>query len=305
MKTILWVNDNFPKRIVEIPTQQFKKRNDYMKQLGLSLRKCNNEDLKSILQLQNYVFERLDNPAILRRNTEHILSQCLVEPSFTIGVYNKNELIGTIIMVVPSGDETDLRVNLKLHTVHNAADFKLVMIKEEYRGHGLQCALMWVMEKIAFIRGYEYLCVSVSPENLYSRRNITRSGYEFDHSEVLYGGLDREIYVKELNVNKYNLEVIRTANNFEGKDKQLRDIDLSNCIIGTIEIASTGDILEYRDPISGNSYWGLFIKRISPFVLLYDVNRKIWSVFDYNDTINGLELTNVWINTKPKIIFSD
>lgn len=275
-----------------------------MKQLGLSLRKCNSEDLKSILQLQNYVFEKLENPSVLRRNTEHIFSQCLVEPSISIGVYNKNELIGLIIMVVPSGDETDLRANLKLHTVQCAADFKLVMIKEEYRGHGLQYALMWVIEKLAFIRGYKYLCVSVSPKNMYSKRNIIRSGYEFDHSEILYGGLEREVYVKKLNVDKYNLEVIKTASDFEGKDKQLHDIDLSNCIIGTIEIASTGDILEYRDSNSGDSSFGLFIKRISPFVLLYDVNRKLWSVFDYNDMINGLELTNVWINTRPQVIFS-
>lgn len=263
----------------------------------LLLKKCNKTDLDSILKLQDIIFDGLENPSILRRNTESILTQCLEEPNITIGVYDQSDLIGVIILVEPTGEETDLRKNLKCHTVDNAADFKLIMIKKEYRGYGLQRSLMWILEKIAYIRYYKFLCVSVSPYNEYSKRNIIKSGYEFDHQECLYGGLEREIYVKELRVDNYNAGIINSVCKFEGKRDVCFTPDLTRCFKGTISIATTGDVLEYYEKNTGKSYFGLYIKKFTPFVLLYDINTQKWTVFEYSDNINGLILKNVWLNS--------
>ncbi|HUM84384.1 MAG TPA: GNAT family N-acetyltransferase [Lachnospiraceae bacterium] len=164
----------------------------------LNVRQCREADLDSILELQDAVFKFLENQDVLRRNTPQILRQCLQEPNFTVGVYDRERLVGLAVLVEPSGGETDLRKNLKCHTVEKAADFKLVMVRKEYRGLGLQHFLMQLLEEKAAAKGYKYLCVSVSPDNIYSRRNIIGAGYEFDHREKLYGGLDREVYVKNL-----------------------------------------------------------------------------------------------------------
>ena len=174
----------------------------------LFVKKCDKNELDNILKLQDIIFEELENPSILRRNTTQILAQCLEEPNVTIGVFDQNNLIGLIILVEPTGEETDLRKNLKCHIINSAADFKLIMIKKEYRGYGLQRSLMWLLEKIAYTKGYKFLCVSVSPDNKYSRSNIINAGYEFDHQEYLYGGLIREVYVKKLKVRNYNADII-------------------------------------------------------------------------------------------------
>lgn len=271
----------------------------------LSIKKCNINDLDSILILQDIIFQGLDNPSILRRNTEAILAQCLEDPNFTIGVYDKNNLIGLIILVEPTGEETDLRKNLKCHTIDNAADFKLIMVKKEYRGYGLQRSLMWLLEKIAYIKCYNFLCVSVSPDNHYSKQNIINSGYQYDHQEYLYDGLYREVYVKELSVKKFNTDVIRFANEYEGKKELFIKPYLSNCFKGTMSVATTGDILEYFDNDTGGTYFGLYIVKLTPFVLLYDkINQKM-TVYDYSDNINGLILKNVWINSEEKMILAN
>ncbi len=270
----------------------------------LLIKKCDKNDLDSILRLQDTIFEGLDNPSILRRNTEDILEQCLKDPNYTIGVYDQNDLIGLIILVEPTGKETDLRKNLQCHTINRAADFKLIMIKKEYRGYGLQSSLMWLLEKIAYAKDYKFLCVSVSPQNEYSKRNIINAGYEFDHQEYLYDGLDREVYVKELRVNNYNMEVIKFASECEGKEKLYLNPDLSRCFKGTMSIATTGDVLEYYNQSTGKSYFGLYIKKFTPFVLLY-TNTQKWSIFEYADSINDLTLKNVWINCTAKVPFKD
>lgn len=271
----------------------------------LSIKKCGKNDLDSILKLQDTIFNGLDNPSILRRNTEKILVQCLEDPNFTIGVYDQDDLIGLIILVEPAGQETDLRKNLKCHTVNNAADFKLIMIKKEYRGYGLQRSLMWILEKIAYIKGYKFLCVSVSPDNKYSRCNIINSGYEFDHQEFLYGGLNREIYVKELKVNKYNEEVIKFVSECEGKRELFPFSDLSTYFRGVLSVATTGDVIEYSEQSTGKSYYGVYIKKFMPIILLYDIVMQKWTVFEYSDIINNLSLKNVWINSTPKIPFAN
>lgn len=269
----------------------------------LLVKKCDKNDLNSILKLQDIIFMGLENPSILRRNTEHILAQCLKDPNVTIGVYDQNDLIGVIILVEPSGEETDLRKNLKCHSIDKAADFKLIMIKKEYRGYGLQRSLMWLLEKIAHNIGYKFLCVSVSPNNEYSKRNIINSAYEFDHQENLYGGLEREVYVKELRVSHYNASVIKYVNECEEKKRLDVKLDLSNCFQGNISIATTGDVLEYYNQKTGKSHFGLFIKKYTPFVLLYDINAQKWRVFEYSDNINGLLLKSVWINSEAKVLF--
>lgn len=269
-----------------------------MKYQNIQIRKCIPTDLSTILNLQETIFQGLDNPSILRRNTKEIFAQCLEESNCTIGVYDGEKMAGVIILVEPSGGETDLRKNLKCHTVENAADFKLVMIRKEYRGLGLQHSLMWVLEKIAYQKGYKYLCVSVSPDNPYSRRNIINSGYEFDHQEVLYGGLEREVYVKKLEVDNYNKKITDFA---KGSSKKICLIpELANYFNGTSDIATTGDIMEYQDKITGKSCFGLCIDERAPLIFHCNEKSQKWEPVRDASYIEQLVLKNVWINSSAE-----
>lgn len=168
----------------------------------VSIRLLDETDLESVLDLQEKTILGLEDKTILRRNTPEILLQSLSESNIALGVFADTELAAIGIAVTPVPPETDLRANLKTHSVANAMDLKLIIVNAEYRGNGLQRTLIESLEKLASARGITHFCTSVSPNNPYSINNMLAMGYEFDHQEELYGGLLRNIYVKELNANE-------------------------------------------------------------------------------------------------------
>lgn len=272
-----------------------------MKYQDLCIRKCAEDDLHDILELQDKIFDGLEDESVLRRNSRENFEKCLCEPNCTLGLYDDDDMIGVIIIAVPASGMTDLHEDLERHEVRNPATFKLVMVKEDYRGHGLQKSLMWVLEKLAYIRGYEYLCVSVSPNNEFSRNNIAGSGYEYDHRGMMYNDLDREVYVKELHTDEYFSSMEKLARSLEGSRKSLAAVDMSRCLQGSFDIAATGDVLEYVDDKTGASSYGLYIKGVTDKVLIYDGAQKKWTIVDCDEEIGELELKRVWINTSPKL----
>ena len=169
----------------------------------IHIRSLKEDDLNAVLKLQEETFLGLQDSSGLRKNTPEILLQSLADRNIALGGFCEQELIAIGIAVDPIPPETDLRANLQTHTVGKAMDLKLIIVKEGYRGNGLQRALIRILEKTAYTRGFTHFCTSVSPNNPYSINNMLAMGYEYDHQEELYGGLLRNIYVKELNAGDY------------------------------------------------------------------------------------------------------
>lgn len=71
-----------------------------------------------------------------------------------------------------------------------------VVVRPEYRGHGLQKTLMLEGEAMLKTQGYHHLLCTVHPENTYSYRNIASLGYTFLGVKTLYGGYTRALFIK-------------------------------------------------------------------------------------------------------------
>ncbi|MCR5490111.1 MAG: GNAT family N-acetyltransferase [Saccharofermentans sp.] len=164
----------------------------------LFIRPLTGANLDAVMELQDVTIAGLKDKTILRKNSPEILAQALSERNIALGVFVENDLIAIGIAVDPVPPETDLRTNLKKFTVDKAMDLKLIIVKEEYRGNGLQRKLIRLLEDEALKRGFTHFCTSVSPDNPHSFNNFLAMEYEFDHQEELYGGLLRNIYVKKL-----------------------------------------------------------------------------------------------------------
>ena len=165
---------------------------------GMDIRSLTIADLEAVLDLQDITISGLKDKSILRKNSSDIFAHALSERNIALGVFDESDLIAVGIAVDPDPPETDLRTNLKKFTVDKAMDLKLIIVKEEYRGNGLQRKLIQLLEEEALSRGVTHFCTSVSPDNPHSFNNFLAMGYEFDHQEELYGGLLRNIYVKKL-----------------------------------------------------------------------------------------------------------
>ena len=165
---------------------------------NIKIRQLNNNDIDDILNLYEYTISRLKDPTILRNSSKELLLQSISNENIAYGIFIEKELIAIGIAVDPKPPEVDLRINLQKYKIDKAMDLKVIIVKENYRGNGLQKILIVLLEKQAKQKGYTHFCVSISPNNLYSSNNFIELGYQKDHTEIIYDGLLRDIYVKQL-----------------------------------------------------------------------------------------------------------
>lgn len=235
----------------------------------LLIKKCNQNDIDDILLLQDDVFETLNNPTWLRQNTKQMFETCLQDPNITFGLYDGNSLIAVIIMYALKDDE-DLSKSLQSHKANNSANFKLIMVKKQYRGNKIMASLMWVLERYAYSKGYTHLCATANAENIYSISNMANLGYEYDSSHIKYNSLNRDIYIKDIEKIQSKYAYIKHDN-----------LSIKDCFLGSIDIANYSDIIEYDNKLG--------------VVELHDTVR-----FNDGSLLNIKDIKNikVWISTK-------
>lgn len=159
---------------------------------------CSDKHLHKILKLQEETLNNLPSNDILRENSIEMLGECLKPPHVTLGAWHNNELIAFSILYYPYNDEENLAINLKDVDIsdYNIANNKLCIVKNEFRGNSLQYELGIRIEKIAILKGTKLMCVTVSPRNTYSIRNIIRLGFIYNRNLIKYDGKERQLYYK-------------------------------------------------------------------------------------------------------------
>lgn len=161
------------------------------------IQKCQSSDLQSIIELNETIYAALPDKSILRHNTPEMLASCLEEPNVTLGVWDGNLLVAIGMLYVPQCLEEDHFHDLGLQGDFKSANQKLFLVREGYRGLGLQRQLIREVEKIAMKRGYNLLCTTVAPSNTFSINNFLKEGYVYAKTEEKYGGLLRNLYYKK------------------------------------------------------------------------------------------------------------
>lgn len=268
----------------------------------LFIRRCNDDDLKDIMDLQELIFAKLPNKSILRKNDSKMFRLALAPKNLSIGVFDGKSLIAIGMCVDPDPPETDLRNNLKNPVDKNKTmDFKLVLVHNDYRG-GFQKTIMWLLERAAFNKGYKYLCTSVSPDNSHSRKNIEDMGYCFDHQETLYeGDLLRNVYVKEINCSDYMDRINSVVSGYKGTPYSPLDIDWTNYIPGDISLSLYGDIVECVKKETGECVFGIITKPHAQSAVLPNEENCWEEVLFTSGTSELFSIKNVWVNTTKNI----
>lgn len=164
----------------------------------MELRRCNPSDFEAVIELNETVYAALPDKSVLRHNSPEMIASCLQEPNVTLGIWEDNTLIAIGMLYVPQCIEEDHFHDLGLQAEFKSANQKLFLVREGYRGLGLQRKLIREVEKIAVARGYNLLCTTVAPNNEYSINNFLKEGYVYAKTEEKYGGLVRNLYYKEL-----------------------------------------------------------------------------------------------------------
>lgn len=97
--------------------------------------------------------------------------------------YN-NELAAFSMLYYLGPDEENLMVNLTGIdcTGLKDANYKLCIVKHDYRGNSLQYRLCLELIERAKKSGVDILCVTASPDNPYSIKNIEKLGFIYNRT---------------------------------------------------------------------------------------------------------------------------
>lgn len=164
----------------------------------MQLRRCTLADFQAVIELNEMVYSALQDKTILRYNSPEMIASCLEEPNVTLGIWEGEVLVAIGMLYVPQCLEEDHFHALGLQGDYRSANQKLFLVREGYRGLGLQRKLIREVEKLAVARGYNLLCTTVAPNNTFSINNFLKEGYVYATTEVKYGGLMRNMYYKVL-----------------------------------------------------------------------------------------------------------
>jgi GNAT superfamily N-acetyltransferase len=164
----------------------------------MQLRQCQPADLQVIIDLNEAIYAALPDKSVLRHNSPEMIASCLEEPNVTLGVWDGDLLVAIGMLYVPQCIEEDHFHDLDLQGDYKSANQKLFLVRDRYRGLGLQRTLIREVEKTAIARGYNLLCTTVAPNNDFSINNFLKEGYVYAKTEMKYGGLVRNLYYKVL-----------------------------------------------------------------------------------------------------------
>ena len=135
----------------------------------------------------------------LRRNTVETFTPCFADPSVVLGVFDGERMIAFGILYVAGDTKENLARDLdEVENILENANVKLVIVRPDYRGNGLQYLLIQRLEEYARESGFKWLSTTVSPTNPWSLDNCKKCGFTQRKILQKYGGLTRILLAKEI-----------------------------------------------------------------------------------------------------------
>lgn len=114
---------------------------------------------------------------------------------------DEDENVGAMFFVILPGlhpDNLGYDLNMEEEQLKLCAMMDTAAVLPEFRGHHLQYEMMQHAEADLREMGYKYLLCTVHPENVFSRSNVMKQGYQKMLTKEKYGGFLRDIWMKQI-----------------------------------------------------------------------------------------------------------
>lgn len=161
--------------------------------------KLNLNDIEEILQLQDSIYEFLEQKEILEKLTREEFETCL-EQGYVTGVFHEDELIALRMMYIPSLTEEehladDVGVNRE-RSIYS----EISLVNPAHRGQKLQMKMgEYLIEQVRESGDFDYIFSTVMPVNLASLKDKFKLGFKIMRTRLKYGGKRRHILYLPLN----------------------------------------------------------------------------------------------------------
>ncbi len=167
---------------------------------ALSYRLLEASSIPDLLEIQEETFAYAKGDTdFLRRNTPETFAVCFAGESKVIGVYLEEKMIAFGILHAAGASEENLAKDADcIGDKLTSANVKLIIVRPDYRGNGIQRLLIDRCEAYAKESGFAWLCATVAPSNHYSLDNFLKCGFSQHKILRKYGGLERVLLVKKI-----------------------------------------------------------------------------------------------------------
>lgn len=156
-------------------------------------------DLEDVLELQNSVYESLEEREVLQTLTKGEFEE-IIRQGYIIGVFKGGTLVATRSMYIPLVDEAehladDTKINVRERVIYSEITF----IDPAARGQGLQTRMGEALIKRVKESGdFDYILTTVMPTNIPSLKDKFKVGFKIVKTTYKYGGKKR--HVMQLNL---------------------------------------------------------------------------------------------------------
>lgn len=158
------------------------------------------EHLSVICELQQEVYESLDDQSILQPLSTEEFEFILNGNGMMIGAYVGKELIAFRALLNPPIDDEHLGYDCGIdeRQFHRVLYQEISNVSPKYRGYGLQKILAKVIMDQIDLENYDYVCSTVKPYNIPSLKDKFSQGLVIKGLKIKYVDKLRYVFFKDL-----------------------------------------------------------------------------------------------------------
>jgi predicted GNAT superfamily acetyltransferase len=163
--------------------------------LDFEMEMLGKEKMDDVMKLQDIVYDHVENKETYHPNTIEENYDILDVGGHILGVYFKNQLVAFRIIDTPGLGDRNLGkdLNFSEEDLWKVSIFDSTVVHPDFRGHGLQFKTLQKSKEILLQQGYQHGLATISPNNLYSVRNLIKAGFVIKEVKKKYGAIADEI----------------------------------------------------------------------------------------------------------------
>ena len=172
-----------------------------MEKTNFKIRVAKPSDAEKISKNMKLAYSLLEDKTIYVCDDLNYVKTQISNTGFAVvACANNGEIVGSFVCRFPGKDNSNLGKDIgmdedkQLMVVH----MESVVVLPKYRGHHLFLKMLFFAENHIDKNKYKYLMATVSPKNPASYLTFERAGYKLVITKEKYGGLLRNIYLKEI-----------------------------------------------------------------------------------------------------------
>ena len=158
------------------------------------------KDIPELMAMIHEIYDAIPIKEWFCLNSDEAVIGYMTTGGFALKVMCDGKPAGVFIARTRELGEENIGYDLKFDEEQRklSAHMEIAMVREEYRGQGLQRIMMEKAEEILKEQGFRYLLGTAHPDNAASVNTFLKLQYEQMMTKEKYGGMKRSIFWKEI-----------------------------------------------------------------------------------------------------------